>query len=335
MKSADPILQVENLHTHFMTERGLVRAVDGVSFTLGHGITLGLVGESGCGKTILCRTLMRLLPPSARISPNARILFNGRDLRELSEKQLRAVRGREVAMIFQDPMTSLNPVMKVGAQISETLIYHLGASKPQARERGVELLRAVGISAPERRIDEYPHQLSGGIRQRVAIAIALACEPKLLIADEPTTALDVTVQSGILDLLRQQQRERNMSMILITHDLGVVAGRTDEIAVMYAGKIVERSSTEALFANTRMPYTQALMESIPHLDHPTHTRLKTISGQPPNLIYPPPGCRFAPRCTRAEELCHKDEPVLGSDDESGHTFACWRPVGAPAAGSPA
>jgi len=333
MSAADPILQVENLHTHFMTERGLVRAVDGVSFTLGHGITLGLVGESGCGKTILCRTLMGLLPPSAKISENARVLFNGRDISRLSEKQLRAVRGREVAMIFQDPMTSLNPVMKVGAQISETLIYHLGMSKAEARERGIELLRAVGISAPERRIDEYPHQLSGGIRQRVAIAIALACEPKLLIADEPTTALDVTVQSGILDLLREQQRERQMSMILITHDLGVVAGRTDEIAVMYAGKMVERSSTEALFANMRMPYTQALMESIPHLDHPTHTRLRTISGQPPNLIYPPPGCRFAPRCTRAEDTCHSDEPVLGSDGDTDHTFACWHPVGQPATGS--
>ena len=284
-----PLLQVENLHTHFMTERGLVRAVDGVSFELNQGVTLGLVGESGCGKTILCRTLMGLLPPSARVAEEARIIFNGHDLRALDEADLRAIRGREVAMIFQDPMTSLNPVMKVGAQISETLIHHLGTSKREARERGIELLRAVGISSPERRIDEYPHQLSGGIRQRVAIAIALACEPKLLIADEPTTALDVTVQSGILDLLQQQQRERDMSMILITHDLGVVAGRTDEIAVMYAGKMVERSSTKELFGNTRMPYTQALMESIPHLDHPTHTRLKTISGQPPNLIYPPPG----------------------------------------------
>ena len=328
-------MQVENLHTHFMTDRGLVRAVDGVSFALEQGVTLGLVGESGCGKTILCRTLMGLLPPSAKISDNAKILFNDHDLRRLNEKQLREIRGREVAMIFQDPMTSLNPVMQVGAQISETLIYHLGMSRRQARARGVELLRAVGISGPERRIDQYPHQLSGGIRQRVAIAIALACEPKLLIADEPTTALDVTVQSGILDLLRAQQRERNMSMILITHDLGVVAGRTDEIAVMYAGKMVERSSTKALFGNTRMPYTQALMESIPRLGHPTHTRLKTISGQPPNLIYPPPGCRFAPRCTRAEERCREDEPLLDSDGTPNHTFACWRPVGAPAVGSAA
>ncbi len=324
-------MRVENLHTHFMTARGLVRAVDGVSFTLKQGVTLGLVGESGCGKTILCRTLMGLLPASAKISERARILFNGQDLRALGEKQLRAIRGRDMAMIFQDPMTSLNPVMKVGAQISETLIHHLGMTKAEAHDRGVELLRAVGISAPERRIDQYPHQLSGGIRQRVAIAIALACEPKLLIADEPTTALDVTVQSGILDLLREQQRERNMSMILITHDLGVVAGRTDEIAVMYAGKMVERSSTKDLFGNTRMPYTQALMESIPHLDHPTHARLRTISGQPPNLIYPPPGCRFAPRCTRAEERCREEEPVLASEVGSEHAFACWRPVGVPVA----
>ena len=318
---------MENLHTHFLTERGLVRAVDGVSFNLKQGVTLGLVGESGCGKTILCRTLMALLPPSAKISNNARILFNGHDLRHLDEKSLRAIRGKEVAMIFQDPMTSLNPVMKVGAQISETLIHHLGTSKQEARERGIKLLHAVGISAPERRIDEYPHQLSGGIRQRVAIAIALACEPKLLIADEPTTALDVTVQSGILDLLQEQQRERDMSMILITHDLGVVAGRTDEIAVMYAGKMVERSSTKKLFANMRMPYTQALMESIPHLDLAAHTRLKTISGQPPNLIYPPPGCRFAPRCSRAEDKCREEEPVLDSDSSVDHNFACWNPVG--------
>ncbi|MDP6564448.1 MAG: ABC transporter ATP-binding protein [Alphaproteobacteria bacterium] len=327
--SEPPLLQVDNLYTHFQTERGLVRAVDGVSFTLDHGVTLGLVGESGCGKTILCRTLMGLLPKSAKISPEARVVFNGHDLRGLDERSLREIRGREVAMIFQDPMTSLNPVMKVGAQIAETLIHHLRMSKNEARDRGIELLRAVGISSPERRIDEFPHQLSGGIRQRVAIAIALACEPKLLIADEPTTALDVTVQAGILDLLQQQQRERHMSMILITHDLGVVAGRTDEIAVMYAGKLVERSSTKALFANTRMPYTQALMESIPHLDQPTHTRLKTISGHPPNLINPPLGCRFAPRCSRADEHCQEAEPSLRSDDGADHTYACWRPVGQP------
>jgi len=321
-----PLLAVERLQTHFQTDRGLVRAVDGVDFTLEQGVTLGLVGESGCGKTILCRTLMGLLPPSAKIPDDAVVRFDGNDLRKLNEKALREIRGKDIAMIFQDPMTSLNPVMTVGAQISESLRLHLGYSKRDAHARSVELLRAVGIPAPQRRVDEYPHQLSGGIRQRVAIAIALACEPKLLIADEPTTALDVTVQSGILDLLQREQGERNMSMILITHDLGVVAGRTDEIAVMYAGKMVERASTRDVFHDTRMPYTRALIDSIPVLDQPAHTRLSTIPGQPPNLIYPPAGCRFAPRCNRVQERCRSEEPALSATVPSHHLFACWHPV---------
>ncbi len=322
----EPLLVVERLYTHFQTDRGLVRAVDGVSFTLEQGVTLGLVGESGCGKTILCRTLMGLLPPSAKIPGDAVVRFDGNDLRRLSEKALRSIRGKDVAMIFQDPMTSLNPVMTVGAQISESLRLHLKYSKHDARDRSVELLQAVGIPAPQRRFNEYPHQLSGGIRQRVAIAIALACEPKLLIADEPTTALDVTVQAGILDLLQREQGDRTMSMILITHDLGVVAGRTDEIAVMYAGKMVEWAPTRNVFQDTRMPYTRALIDSIPLLEQATHTRLSTIPGQPPNLIHPPPGCRFAPRCGRVDERCRAEEPELRSTEPPHHLFACWHPT---------
>ncbi len=323
----EPLLTVERLRAHFPTDRGLVRAVDGVSFTLEQGQALGLVGESGCGKTVLCRTLLGLLGRSAWSAEEASVRFAGRELRRLPEKALRQVRGRQIAMIFQDPMTSLNPVMKVGRQIAETLTFHLGMSKRAARARAVELLAAVGVPSPTRRVDEYPHQLSGGIRQRVAIAIALSCEPELLIADEPTTALDVTVQAGILDLLQQLQRERGMAMILITHDLGVVAGRTDQVAVMYAGKIVEKASTTALFANTRMPYTRALTDSIPHLSLPAHTRLKAISGAPPDLVRPAPGCRFAPRCPRAAHRCVRQEPELRADPGSDHWYACWHPVG--------
>lgn len=331
----EPLLSVQDLRTYFRTDRGLVRAVDGVSFALAQGVTLGLVGESGCGKTILCRTLMGLLPPSAWIPESASVRFNGHDLRRMTDKELRKVRGKEVAMIFQDPMTSLNPVMTVGAQISESLMLHLGFTKGDARNRSIELLRAVGIPSPERRVDEYPHQLSGGIRQRVAIAIALACEPKLLIADEPTTALDVTVQSGILDLLQREQSERDMSMILITHDLGVVAGRTEEIAVMYAGRMVERAATAELFHDTRMPYTRALIESIPKLDQSAHTRLRTIPGQPPDLINPPLGCRFAARCERAVDRCEQSSPELAATEPAEHLFACWYPMDGPAATEPA
>ena len=264
----EPLLEVANLRTHFNTPRGLVKAVDGVSFTLAQGRTLGVVGESGCGKTVMVRTLLGLLPSVARVSDDSEIRFAGLDLRRLSNRELRKLLGPEIAMIFQDPLTSLNPVMSVGAQIGETLTYHLGMKKSAARNKTVDLLTSVGIPLPEQRVDEYPHQLSGGMRQRVAIAMALACEPRLLIADEPTTALDVTVQAEILDLLRRQQRERNMAMILITHDLGIVAGHADDVAVMYAGKIVEWAPTVELFANMRMPYTEALLNSIPKLHDP-------------------------------------------------------------------
>ncbi|MGE0576747.1 MAG: ABC transporter ATP-binding protein [Reyranella sp.] len=323
--SATPLLSVEDLHTHFRTPRGRVRAVDGVSFALDRGRTLGIVGESGCGKSVLARTIMSLLPSTAQVPSASRVTFEGRDLRRLSERQLRQVRGRHMAMIFQDPMTSLNPVMTCGAQIVETLTYHMGLGRRAARERAVELFTAVGIPEPARRVDHYPHQLSGGMRQRVAIAIALSCEPALLIADEPTTALDVTVQAEILDLLSRQQRERHMALILITHDLGVVAGHTDEVAVMYAGRIVERAATTTLFAHTRMPYTEALLRSIPRLADPPHTPLETIAGRPPELIDPPPGCRFAPRCRYVAEDCRRATPELSGD---GHAFACWHPLGA-------
>jgi len=324
--SPTPLLAVEDLHTHFDTPRGRVRAVDGVSFSLDRGQTLGIVGESGCGKSVLSRTIMSLLPSTARVPQASRVIFDGRDLRRLPERQLRRVRGRHMAMIFQDPMTSLNPVMTCGAQVIETLTYHMGLSRRAARDRSVELLTAVGIPEPARRVDHYPHQLSGGMRQRVAIAIALSCEPALLIADEPTTALDVTVQAEILDLLARQQRERRMALILITHDLGVVAGHTDAVAVMYAGRIVERAATTALFARTRMPYTEALLRSIPRLQDPPHTPLQTIAGRPPDLIDPPPGCSFAPRCRYAADDCRRAMPALTGED---HAFACWHPVGAP------
>ncbi len=322
----EPLLVVEDLRAHFQTERGVVRAVDGVSLSLMAGRTLGLVGESGCGKSVFMRALLGLLPRSAHVA-GARVRLEGRALDVRDERQMRRVRGRQIAMIFQDPMSTLNPVMKVGRQIGESLALHLGLHGWAARRRAGELLAAVGISMAERRLHQYPHQLSGGIRQRVAIAIALAGEPKLLIADEPTTALDVTVQAEILDLLQRQQEQRRMAMILITHDLGVVAGRADEIAVMYAGKIVERAPTAALFSNMRMPYTEALMNSIPRLEDPPHTRLQAIAGRPPDLIAPAAGCRFAPRCPLCHERCRAEEPPLATDGRPDHAFACWTPVG--------
>ena len=321
--SANTILSVRDLAAHFHTPRGIVQAIDGVTLEVREGRALGLVGESGCGKSVFARTVMGLLPSYTRIDVDSTLEYRGTNLLKLSDKARRALCGPELAMIFQDPMTSLNPVMKIGAQITEGMIYHLGTPKPKARQRALELLVEVGIPQADQRLDQFPHQLSGGMRQRVAIAIALACEPKLLIADEPTTALDVTVQAGILDLLQREQQARSMTMILITHDLGVVAGRCDEVAVMYAGKIVEQADTKSLFANTRMPYTQALFDSIPKLDQVAHQRLNSIGGRPPQLINPPPGCRFAPRCGYAEDRCASDEPTLL---DGAHRYACWRPL---------
>jgi peptide/nickel transport system ATP-binding protein len=329
-----PLLDVQGYAVHFQTRRGLVRAVDGVSFDLRKGQTLGIVGESGSGKTVLSRSIMGLLHDK-NVVRSGRVLFDGRDISRLSRRAGRAIRGVDLAMVFQDPMTSLNPVMKIGKQLTEGMKAHTSLDAGARREAALDLLRSVGIPAPDRRMEQYPFELSGGMRQRVTIAIALACHPRLLLADEPTTALDVTIQAQILNLLEAKKREREMAMILVTHDLGVVAGRTDEIVVMYAGKIVERAPTAELFANVRMPYTEALLQSIPKLDEPSHTPLVTIGGRPPVLTSPPPGCRFAPRCRYAQERCHVEEPTLRTDASVSpeHTFACWYPVGA--AGRPA
>ncbi|HEY5334404.1 MAG TPA: ABC transporter ATP-binding protein, partial [Mycobacteriales bacterium] len=285
---AGPLLEVEDLSIGFQTRRGLLRAVDHVSFTLDRGRTVGIVGESGSGKTVLSRAVMSLLPGSSA-ERSGTVRFDGRNLSELAPRELEHVWGPEISMVLQDPMTSLNPVLRVGRQITESLRKHLGQSRSEANATAVELLRSVGIPEPVKRMRDYPHQLSGGMRQRVTIAIALACDPKLLLADEPTTALDVTVQAQILDLLGAAQRERQMAMILVTHDLGVVAGRTDDIVVMYAGQVVEQAPTEALFRDVQMPYTEALLTSIPLLESPSHTRLTAIPGRPPDLVHPPKG----------------------------------------------
>ncbi len=323
-----PLLEVEDLRTLFHTARGTVRAVDGVSFTLARGRTLGVVGESGSGKTVLTRSIMGLLPMGANVERSGVVRLAGHDLTSLSPATLRQVWGTEVAVVFQDPGTALNPVVRVGRQITEGLRKRLGFDRRAAHDTAITLLASVGIPAPERRMRNYPHELSGGMRQRVMIAIALACGPRLLLADEPTTGLDVTVQAQILDLLATQQRERAMGMILVTHDLGVVAGRTDEIAVMYAGRIVEKATTADLFAHTRMPYTEALMRSIPRVSQPSHTRLRAIPGRPPDLSRPIVGCPFAPRCPYVQQHCREHAPPLRNAGP-GHQFACWYPVGSP------
>jgi oligopeptide/dipeptide ABC transporter ATP-binding protein len=323
-----PLLDVKDVETHFETDRGLVRSVDRVSFTLDRGKTIGIVGESGCGKTVLARSVMGLLPKRGLVRRGS-IRFEGTELIDLSAKDLRAYWGAQMSMIFQDPMTSLNPVMKIGKQITEGIRQHLDVTRAYAGEMAVNLLRSVRIPEPEQRLKEYPHQLSGGMRQRVCIAVALACGPKLLFADEPTTALDVTVQAQVLDLVLQQQRERFMAMVLITHDLGVVAGRADEIAVMYAGRIVEKAPTSVLFRDVKMPYTEALLSSIPKLDQASHTRLATIPGRPPDLVHPPTGCKFAPRCSYVQDRCREEEPPLVPTDDPAHEFRCWFPVGTP------
>ena len=321
-----PLLEVNDLRTHFRTERGTVRAVDGVSFRLERGRCLGIVGESGSGKTVLSRSIMGLLPSSNTISTGS-VRFEGQELIGSSLNQMRRLWGREMSMVFQNPMTSLNPLMKIGEQIAEPLRLHLNMSKTDAIATAERLLRDVKIPEPARRLSQFPHELSGGMRQRAMIAIALACGPTLLFADEPTTALDVTVQAQILQLIGEQRRDRNMSVILVTHDLGVVAGHTDDIVVMYGGKLVEKAPTRILFANMKMPYTMSLMRSIPKLESPSHTRLATIPGRPPDLVNPPKGCRFAPRCAYARSRCHEHEPPLVQADHPDHFYACWFPVG--------
>jgi|TARA_B110000438_G_scaffold122135_1_gene119269 peptide/nickel transport system ATP-binding protein len=322
----DALLEVDNLRTQFDTPGGLLTAVDGVSFSLPKGRSLGVVGESGSGKSVMSRSIMRLLP-KANIHTEGTVRFKSKNLMELAPRDLRKLWGPEMAMIFQDPLGSLNPVVKVGKQVAEGLRVHSGFSKKEARSEALKLLREVGISEPERRLDEYPHQFSGGMRQRIVIAIALACRPDLLIADEPTTALDVTVQAQILDLIEEQRNQRNMSLILVTHDLGVVAGRTDEIMVMYAGRVVERAPTKVLFANMKMPYTEALLESIPKLERPSHSHLLSIPGQPPNMVDAPRGCKFASRCKYVQDRCVEEEPELISAGTPGHLYRCFFPVG--------
>ena len=324
-----PLLELEDVRTHFQTPRGLVRAVDGVSLTLERGKALGIVGESGSGKTILSRSIMGLLPPRGTVRQGS-IRFEGREIGGLSRRAMRDVWGKEMAMIFQDPMTSLNPLMKIGAQIAEPLRIHLDMPKALAWTTAEKLMQDVRIPAPGRRLQQYPHEMSGGMRQRIMIAIAMACGPTLLLADEPTTALDVTVQAQILDLLGEQRRERNMSLLLVTHDLGVVAGHTDDIGVMYGGKLVEMAPTPELFANMKMPYTEALLHSIPKLDDKSHTRLNVITGRPPDLVHPPVGCRFSPRCPYVQERCRDEEPpLIPTVEDPRHTYACWYPVGSP------
>jgi oligopeptide/dipeptide ABC transporter ATP-binding protein len=320
-----PLLSVADLRTWFITPRGTIRAVDGVELELAKGQTLGIVGESGSGKTVLSRSIMGLLPRRGIVRSGS-VRFEGRDLMALSERELREVWGTGMSMVFQDPMTSLNPVLRIGHQLTEGLRVRLGMTKADANAEAVRLLRTVGIPEPEQRLRQYPHNLSGGMRQRVVIAIALACNPKLLLADEPTTALDVTIQSQILDLLGDKQQERRMAMILVTHDLGIVAGRTDLTAVMYAGRVVEIAPTATLFRHTRMPYTEALMKSIPKLDAPAHTRLNAIGGRPPALLDPAAACPFAPRCPYARPRCSAEAPPLVPATEPKHLYACWYPL---------
>jgi peptide/nickel transport system ATP-binding protein len=324
----ETLLEVIDLKTHFLTPRGRVRAVDGVTLSLDRGKTLGVVGESGSGKTIFARSVMNLLPKENVIRAG-RVIFMGRDLIGLDDKEMRQLCGADIAMVFQDPISSLNPVMTIGKQITESLRLHLKMSRAESKLTAVTLLRSVNIPEPERRFAEYPHQLSGGMRQRVMIALALACGPRLMFADEPTTALDVTVQAQILNLLQDEQRDRFMAMVLVTHDLGVVAGRTDEIAVMYAGRIVEQAPTAVLFSRMMHPYTEALLRSIPKLDDPSHSRLRVITGRPPDLTDPPPGCKFAPRCPYVQERCRVEEPKLIAIGSRGHRFACHFPLGTP------
>jgi oligopeptide transport system ATP-binding protein len=311
------------MRTQFFTQDGVVKAVDDVTFELYPGETLGVVGESGCGKSVTAMSIMRLVPsPPGKITGEG-VIFKGENILDMSDEEVRHIRGNEIAMIFQDPMTSLNPVLSIRRQLSEGLQLHLGMNKGQARQRSIELLNMVGIPNAEERVDQYPHQFSGGMRQRVMIAMALSCNPSLLIADEPTTALDVTIQAQILDLIRNLQVEHNTALMLITHDLGVVAGMSDRIQVMYAGHIVEKASAEELFGNPRHPYTVGLLNSIPRLDQ-SGRRLDPIRGLPPDLIDLPDMCPFVPRCDWAREKCEQQNPpLLETDGEPGHLSACW------------
>ena len=319
------LLDVRDLRVYFDTRDGTVKAVDGVSFDIRPGETLGLVGESGCGKSVTAMSLMRLVPHPPARTPSGQILFEGRDLLKVSADEMRHIRGKQIAMIFQDPMTSLNPVLTIGRQITESLQLHMHMGPRQARNRAIELLQLVGIPAAARRVDDYPHQFSGGMRQRVMIAMALSCNPKLLIADEPTTALDVTIQAQILELIGTLRREFNTAVLLITHDMGVVAGVSDRIVVMYAGKVAETAETDELFTYPRHPYTLGLLSSIPRLDQQRRERLVPIEGLPPDLITLPAICPFSTRCSFALERCRAGVPTL-RQVRPDHHAACVREI---------
>jgi oligopeptide transport system ATP-binding protein len=316
-----PMLEVNNLKTHFKTPDGIVKAVDGVSFSLERGETLGIVGESGSGKSVTALGLMQLNPKPPAEYPEGEILFEGQNLLEASEDRMREIRGNDIAMIFQDPMTSLNPVFTVGNQIAEAIRTHQQVSKGEAKKRAVRVLRDVGIASPERRVNEYPHQYSGGMRQRAMIAMALSCNPKVLIADEPTTALDVTIQAQILELMVNLQERYGTAIIMITHDLGVVAQLADRIMVMYAGRAVEQGPTDGVFYDPLMPYTWSLLRSIPRPDTTSEVKLLPIEGTPPSLIFLPRGCNFSPRCPFVKEGCYETDPDL-EVKKPDHSAAC-------------
>jgi oligopeptide transport system ATP-binding protein len=318
----DIILQVKDLRTYFNTDEGIVKAVDGVTFNLHKGETLGIVGESGSGKSVTNLSVINMIPsPPGRIA-GGEILYHGKDLLKMSKHEIRQIRGNKIAMIFQDPMTSLNPFLRVSTQMVETIVLHQGLDKKAAKEKAIEMLKLAGIPAPEKRIDQYPHQFSGGMRQRVMIAMGLSCNPEILIADEPTSALDVTIQAQILELMKDLTERLGTAVILITHSLGVVAGTCDTLCVMYAGRFVESGPTDLIFESPMHPYTQGLIRSVPRLDHKSGERLSSIRGQPPNVIDLPDCCPFYPRCDKAMDICKKKYPAwktLGN----GRTVGCW------------
>lgn len=316
-----PILEIRNVRTYFYTDEGVAKAVDDVSYRIQKGKILGVVGESGCGKSVTALSIMRLIPDPPGKIVSGSMQFDGTELLDLSEEEMRGIRGNDISMIFQEPMTSLNPVFTVGDQIMEAILLHQNKNRQEAREIAIEMLRKVGIPAPESRVDEYPHQLSGGMRQRVMIAMALSCNPKLLIADEPTTALDVTIQAQILDLIRGLQRETGLSVLLITHDLGVVAETCDDVVVMYAGKVVESGDVRTVYHKFKHPYTEGLFRSLPATGKP-HARLSAIEGNVPTAYSFPSGCRFRDRCPFVEDRCAQEEPPL-VEIEPGHHVACW------------
>ena len=317
------LLEISNLTTHFFTQDGVVKAVDGISYELEEGEVLGVVGESGCGKSVHALSIMRLVPSPPGRTVAGEVLFEGEDLLTMDDAEMRNIRGNRIAMVFQEPMTSLNPVLTIGRQLTETLELHQKMNKHQARERAADLLQTVGIPDAAQRLVDYPHQFSGGMRQRVMIAMALSCNPKLIIADEPTTALDVTIQAQILELMQDLARDFGTAMIIITHNLGVVARYADNVNVMYAGKIIETGSSQEIYHNPKHPYTLALLNSVPRLDASERIRLDVIEGLPPDLVNLAEGCSFAPRCKYAYDRCIDESPVL-EDALPGHTTACWR-----------